>query len=64
MLYDLSDRGKMLLIEITPGAFKAVSQFQVPKQTKGVYLAHPVICGKRLYLRHGINLYAYDIKAQ
>jgi outer membrane protein assembly factor BamB len=29
---------------------------------KGRHWAHPVICGGRLYIRHGEVLMAYDIK--
>ena len=31
---------------------------------RGSLLAHPVVCGGRLYLRHGDFLYAYDVKAR
>ena len=39
-----------------------VSQFQLPKDGKGPFWAFPVVCGGRLYLRHGEFLYAYDIR--
>ncbi len=63
MLYGVTDKGRMLLLAILPGGgFRAVSQFDLPKGDDMV-LAHPVICGGRLYVRHGPNLYAYDVSA-
>jgi outer membrane protein assembly factor BamB len=64
MLYGLSYKGKMWLMAITPGGFSVVSQFDVPRKSKDLYLSQPVICGGRLYLRHDRNLYAYDIRAE
>jgi hypothetical protein len=40
-----------------------VSEFQIPPvPTKDHLLAHPVVCGGRLYIRHGDHLLAYDIR--
>ena len=36
---------------------------QVPEGGKGPAWAHPVVCGGRLYLRHGEFLYAFAIRA-
>lgn len=62
MIYCLNHQGTVSLLEITPGGFEIVSQFPLPKKAANYYLAHPVICGKRLYLRGGERLYAYDIR--
>ena len=65
MLYGLNHKGPMYLMEITAGGVKVVSRFDMPgKRKTNVYLAHPVICGGRLYLREGNNLYAHDIRAK
>jgi hypothetical protein len=53
----------MLLIKITAEGFNVVSRFKVPNQGSGQFLSHPVICGRRLYIRHWNNLYVYDISA-
>jgi outer membrane protein assembly factor BamB len=64
MLYTLSERGKMGLVKATPDGHEVVSQFSLPPGVKGASWAHPVVCGGRLYIRHGDNLYAYDVKAK
>jgi len=64
MLYCLHYRGTMRLLAITPDGFDIVSQFELPRRPPNSYLAHPVVCGGRLYLRCGPDLYAYDIRAR
>jgi len=63
MLYLLGDFRKVALVPATPKAFEVVSQFELPKQGRGSTWAHPVVCGGRLYIRHGQFLYAYDVRA-
>ena len=63
MLYGLSDRGWTSLLAIRPGVFRPVSRFRIPSGGTGPSLAHPVVCGGRLYVRHDNDLYAYDVKA-
>lgn len=63
MLYCLSDKGRMSLVEANPERHRLVSQFDVPSDKKGLWLSHPVVCGGRLYIRHSSNLFAYDIRA-
>ena len=63
MIYGLNTEGNMLLIKITAEGFNVVSRFKVPNQGSGQFLSHPVICGRRLYIRHWNNLYVYDISA-
>lgn len=62
MLYLLTDGGDVALVPADPGGSNVISQFQLPKGVKGPAWAHPVVCGGRLYLRHGAFLYAYDVR--
>lgn len=52
--------GVMGLVEADPKEFDVISQFDVTLGD-GEHWAHPVISGKRLFLRHGDILMAYDI---
>jgi outer membrane protein assembly factor BamB len=62
MLYCLNHRGRMSLLEITPDGFRIASQFDLPKKPDNSYLAHPVICNGKLYLRYEQHLYVYDVR--
>ncbi len=62
MLYALSINGVMGLVRPTPVGHELVSSFEIPKGGKGNSWAHPVVCGGRLYIRHGEFLYAYILK--
>jgi len=62
MLYALSIDGVMGLVQPTPTGHKLVSYFEIPKGGKGKSWAHPVVCGGRLYIRHGEFLYAYRLR--
>jgi len=64
MLYTMDEKGTVSLVKPTPEARVVVSQFQIPRGGKRRTWAHPVVCGGRLYIRHGDFLYAYDIKAK
>jgi outer membrane protein assembly factor BamB len=61
MLYTLDERGIMKLVHATPGSHTTAGEFQVPEGGKGMYWAHPVVCGKTLYVRHADKLFAYSI---
>lgn len=63
MLYTLGERGVMGLVRATPERHQTISRFRVPKGGRGPVWAHPVVCGGRLYIRHGDFLYAYDVRA-
>ncbi len=63
MLYTLSENGKMGLVAATPSGHQLVSQFDLPEGGEGKSWAHPVVCGGRLYIRHGEFLYAFDVRA-
>ena len=64
MLYCLNERGTMALVKATPKAYALVSQFRIPRGGRGPTWAHPVVCGRRLYTRHGDCLYAFDVKRE
>ena len=64
MLYTLSERGQMGLVPARPDGHDVVSTFQIPDRGEGPVFAHPVVCGGRLYLRHGEYLYCYDIASK
>ena len=64
MLYCLGEKGVLALVRATPEGQRIVSEFRVPEGGEGLYWAHPVICGGRLYIRHADRLYAYDISAR
>ena len=62
MLYTLSIDGVMGLVRPTPEGHDLISSFEIPKGGKLNSWAHPVVCGGRLYIRHGEFLYAYSLK--
>ena len=64
MIYAMDERGAVMLIRPTPDKRQVVSEFQLPKGGRGPTWAHPVVCGGRLYLRHGDFLYAYAVRAE
>ena len=61
LIYLLCEKGDMMLIRPNPEKFDVISQFTLPEGGEGLVWAHPVVCGKRLYIRHGRFLYCYDI---
>ncbi len=63
-IYALNHRGTMFLLDPTSDGFDVVSQFELKRRPTNTYLAHPVVCGGRLYLRGGSDLHAYDIRAR
>jgi outer membrane protein assembly factor BamB len=61
MLYILDQRGTMRLVRATPEKYEVIGEFRVPSGGKGMYWAHPVICDKRLYIRHADKIFVYDV---
>jgi outer membrane protein assembly factor BamB len=64
MLYTFSEKRDVGLVRPTPEGHEIVSQFRIPEGEEGQSWAHPVICGSRLYLRHGTKLFCYDVKTR
>ncbi|MBL7185477.1 MAG: PQQ-binding-like beta-propeller repeat protein [Phycisphaerae bacterium] len=61
-LYCLDEKGTMTLVKATDDKWEDAGLFRLPRGGKGLYWAHPVICGGRLYVRHADQLFAYDIR--
>jgi len=64
MLYTLSESRDVGLVKATLEGHQIISQFETPEGPEGPTWAHPVVCGGRLYIRHGDSLYAYDVRAK
>ncbi len=60
-IYLLNHRGTLSLMDIMANGFELVSQFDLPKKPTNSYLAHPVLCGGRLYIRSHEDIFVYDI---
>ena len=61
ILYILEERsGWVAMVKASPEGFNVISEFPV-KEGSGPYWAHPVICDRILFIRHGDALCAYDI---
>ncbi|MEI7423249.1 MAG: PQQ-binding-like beta-propeller repeat protein [Prolixibacteraceae bacterium] len=52
--------GEIALAEGTPEQFRIISRFKVPMGT-AQHWAHPVIAGKKLYVRHNDALMVFDL---
>jgi hypothetical protein len=63
MIYALNFQGTMSLLAVTPDGFELVSRFELKRKPVNSYLAHPVVCGGRLYIRCGNDLHAYNVRA-
>ncbi|UCG59471.1 MAG: PQQ-binding-like beta-propeller repeat protein [Phycisphaerales bacterium] len=61
-LYCLDEKGTISLVKATAEKWDEVGSFRVPRGGKGLYWAHPVVCGGRLYVRHSDQLFTYDIR--
>jgi len=62
-LYCLDERGTIWLLKATTEKWDPAGSFRLPRGGKGLYWAHPVVCGGRLYVRHSEQLFAYDIRS-
>lgn len=63
LFYCINDRAKVSLVKADASGCRVVSQFDLPRG-KSLTLSHPVVCGRRLYLRHWDNLFAFDVSAK
>ena len=61
MLYCYGENGVVALVRPDPKRFEVISSFRIRRGT-GQHWAHPVICGGRLYIRHGDSLMAFDVR--
>ena len=62
LIYGMNEKdGTVGIFKATPEKYEEISRFQLPEEGEGPFWAHPVVCGKRLYLRHAQFLYCYDI---
>ena len=55
--------GELALVEVGP-AFRVISSFKIQNTSTKFYWAHPSISGGRLYVRHGRQMWCYDIAAE
>ena len=62
ILYCYGEDGILALVRPNPKRFETISSFKI-RRGSGQHWAHPVICGGRLYIRHGGVLMAFDIKS-
>jgi outer membrane protein assembly factor BamB len=62
MVYALGYQGTMSLLKVNERGFEIASQFDLPRQPPNTYLAHPVVCDGRLYLRGDDSLWVFDIR--
>jgi hypothetical protein len=63
MICALNRQDTMSLLAVTPKGFEVVSRFDLKRKPTNSYLAHPVVCGARLYIRCAEDLHAYDVRA-
>jgi len=61
-LYCLDEKGIMTLVKATNDTWQETGSFRLPRGGKGLYWAHTVVYGGRLYVRHADQLFAYDIR--
>jgi hypothetical protein len=60
-LYALSEEGEMLLLRPGEGEFVVEGRFRFVQGRVNDAWAHPVVWGKRMYLRYHERLVCYDI---
>jgi len=53
--------GVVSLVKASPAKYELVSEFNVPSGGQGPYWAHPVVCDKRLFVRHWDKVFVYDV---
>ncbi|MDR2756924.1 MAG: PQQ-binding-like beta-propeller repeat protein [Planctomycetaceae bacterium] len=64
LLYCFSEKdGTVSIVKTNPEKYEEVSRFSLAEEGSGLFWAHPVICDKKLYLRHAGFLYCYNIAA-
>lgn len=62
MLYLIDERtGNMSLVKASPEKYELAGEFKIPSGGEGPYWSHPVVYGKRLYVRHWNKIFVYDL---
>ncbi|MCD6304028.1 MAG: PQQ-binding-like beta-propeller repeat protein [Planctomycetes bacterium] len=64
MFYLYSDDGKMVLAKATDDGFVVTGRLRLKDPGERPTWAHPVVCGGRLYLRHGDALSTFNVEAE
>jgi outer membrane protein assembly factor BamB len=61
-LYCLDENGTMSLVKAAAEKWDETGSFRLQRGGRGLYWAHPVVYGGRLYVRHSDQLFAYDVR--
>ncbi|UCG47819.1 MAG: PQQ-like beta-propeller repeat protein [Phycisphaerales bacterium] len=61
-LYCLDEKGTISLVRTGAAKWDPTGSFRLPRGGRGLYWAHPVVCGGRLYVRHSDQLFAYNVR--
>lgn len=64
LLYLRGTQGQMALIEASHEGYREKGRFRQPRRTRFPTFAHPVVAGRRLYLRDDDLLFCYDLAAR
>jgi hypothetical protein len=64
LLYLRGTDGQMALVEASPKGYREKGRFRQPKRSGFPTFAHPVVAGRRLYLRDDDLLFCYDLAAR
>jgi len=62
MFYLYSDDGKMVLAKATDDGFEVTGRLKLKNPGQRPTWAHPVVCGRRLYVRYGDRLAVYNVE--
>lgn len=63
MLYALSEKGVVGLVEAAPDAYRERGRFQIKQESLPTW-AHPVVAQGHLFIRDQDTIYAYDVRAK
>jgi outer membrane protein assembly factor BamB len=63
MLYALSEKGVVGLVEATPEAYRERGRFQIQQDSLPTW-AHPIVAHGHLFIRDQDTIYAYDVRAK
>ena len=63
LLYTLGEKGEMAIVRPDAEEMHVAGRFRIPTAGEEPSWAYPVVCGSRLYIRHGEQVFAYDVRA-